>query len=91
MGIGNSRAISTSKTKKTSTIRKNFRENLRRAETNSSNPHSNALNLTVVVSDTLEIIRPIINNTKGINPLIKIKARPIRIGPFDWKSNILVY
>ena len=94
--IGRSKAISTSKIKKITAIKKNWREKGIRDDLIGSNPHSNGLLFSRSVSVFFEInLTKIIINIEIIiiRVLIIIKILIIYtkfIRSFDWKSNIII-
>lgn len=94
--IGKIRAISTSKIKKITVIKKKCNENGIRAEDLGSNPHSNGDDFSrsendffdSIIANIIIILAINIINKKIfiINMIIYIK---LSFKPFDWKSNIL--
>jgi hypothetical protein len=94
---GRRRAISTSKIRKITAIRKNRREKGRREELFGSNPHSKGDLFSRSIIDFLDnkdakimTMEVIMIKTRPIVEIIKIICFGIT-KPFDWKSKILIY
>lgn len=95
--IGKINAISTSKIKKITVIKKKWRENGIRAEDLGSNPHSNGEHFSRSIKDFFDRIIEIdikileINISKIVTENIKIIIYiNLNFKLFDWKSNILI-
>jgi len=91
--IGSSKVISTSNTRNTTAIRKNWREKGIRAVAFGSNPHSNGEGFSrsvVVFFDRIEaIIMMTVDSTMHVSVRISTLMIAYSIfGPFDWKSNV---
>lgn len=95
--LGKSKAISTSKIRKITAIRKNRVENGSRALLFGSNPHSNGEFFSRSIKVFLErVVARVITINDSKNSMVAVD-RIIRIiyfdgiNLFDWKSNVQIY